>query len=82
MQESKKRTYRWCEFTIKGSSGGLRSWHLVTLVGNAYRSICGRLLTATPEAIMDTAPTQIRGVCRLCERRAKLDKTIAPALLR
>lgn len=58
------------------------SWHLVTIVGNAYRSMCGRLLTLAPENISDTAPKQIRGVCRRCENLAKLDKTIDPVLLR
>lgn len=76
------RIYRWCEFATKGSGGNIMSWHLVTMVGNAHRSMCGRLLTATPENISNRAPKQIRGVCRRCEVMARLDKSLDPALLR
>lgn len=63
---------RWCEFVIKGSSGNDSRWHLVFRNAGEFRSVCGRLFTAEPAIISNKKPDQVRGICRQCERIARV----------
>jgi hypothetical protein len=63
--------WKWCEFSIKGASGGLMSWHLVSEGESGYRSACGRLLTSPPENTSEAMPDVVRGICRRCQVIAK-----------
>jgi hypothetical protein len=63
---------RWCEFATKGSDGNVTCWHLCFRNAGQYRSMCGRLFTTVPTIVSDKKPDQIRGICRRCERIAKV----------
>jgi hypothetical protein len=73
---------QWCEFEIKGSNGNLNSWHLATREAKHYRSRCGRLFTSLPSIVSNSAPNNVRGVCRRCELISRKDAAIARALRR
>jgi hypothetical protein len=67
----------WSLFTIRGSNGSLMMWHLAMPDG---KSMCGRMFRVNPERISKTAPEEIRGVCRMCERMERRDREL-PALV-